>query len=179
MEFKIHGSNIEVTDAIKEYVIEKVGKLDKYLENPDSVHANVSLRVKGVAQTIEITIPVKKFILRAESTEKDLYSAIDMVVDKLERQIKKQKSKMNSKAHKEHLGDFFAVFDIEDLRKELNNEDVVKRKEIELKPMSEDEAMLQLEMLGHEFFVFKEVESDSICVMYRRKDNNYGVIKTN
>lgn len=177
MELKIHGSNVEITNAIKDYIFEKIGKLDKYIEHPEDVHANIAVRVKGDDQIIEVTIPIKRFILRAEETHTDLYAAIDLVSEKLERQIKKQKAKMHGKTNKEHLGDFFAQINSKEEESDLNT--VVKRKAIELKPMHEEEAILQLELLGHEFFVFKEAQSGSICVLYKRKDGNYGVIKTN
>ena len=106
MKFNIRGNKLEVTESIKNYVEEKIGKLNKYFENPDEVTANVVLRVHGIDQIVEVTIPAKKVILRAEDRNKDLYAAIDLVVEKLERQIRKNKTKMNKKAMKNTFIDF-------------------------------------------------------------------------
>ncbi len=176
MKFNIRGNKLEVTESIKNYVEEKIGKLNKYFENPDEVTANVVLRVHGIDQIVEVTIPAKKVILRAEDRNKDLYAAIDLVVEKLERQIRKNKTKMNKKAMKNTFIDFNMSFEVEP--SEEDDRKIVKRKEIEMKPMSEEEAILQMELLGHEFFVFKNVEDEDICILYRRKDGDYGIIET-
>jgi len=175
MEFNIRGNKIAVTDAIKNYAEEKLGKLDKYFENPDDIRANVLIKVVGIDQGVEVTIPVKKLFLRAEEKHKDLYAAIDLVVEKLERQIRKNKTRIKqSKISKGMVLDF-------NLDKEEEEEErtVVKRKNIEMKPMTIEEAILQMNLLGHDFFIFKEIETEKICVLYQRKDKNYGVIETN
>ncbi len=176
MKFNIRGNKLEVTESIKNYVEEKIGKLNKYFENPDEVTANVVIRVHGIDQIVEVTIPAKKVILRAEDRNKDLYAAIDLVVEKLERQIRKNKTKMNKKAMKNTFIDFNMSFEVEP--SEEDDRKIVKRKEIEMKPMSEEEAILQMELLGHEFFVFKNVDDEDICILYRRKDGDYGIIET-
>ena len=176
MKFNIRGNKLEVTESFKNYVEEKIGKLNKYFENPDEVTANVVIRVHGIDQIVEVTIPAKKVILRAEDRNKDLYAAIDLVVEKLERQIRKNKTKMNKKAIKNTFIDFNMSFEVEP--SEEDDRKIVKRKEIEMKPMSEEEAILQMELLGHEFFVFKNVDDEDICILYRRKDGDYGIIET-
>ena len=176
MKFNIRGNKLEVTESIKNYVEEKIGKLNKYFENPDEVTANVVIRVHGIDQIVEVTIPAKKVILRAEDRNKDLYAAIDLVVEKLERQIRKNKTKMNKKAMKNTFIDFNMSFEVEP--SEEDDRKIVKRKEIEMKPMSEEEAILQMELLGHEFFVYKNVDDEDICILYRRKDGDYGIIET-
>jgi putative sigma-54 modulation protein len=177
MRFNIRGNKVEVTDAIKKYIEEKIGKLDKYFENPDDMTANIAIRIRGIEQIVEVTIPAKKVILRGEESHKDLYAAIDLVSEKIERQIRKNKTRMHKKVNKESISGFIIDFETEHNDNEENV--IVKRKTIEMKPMSEEEAILQMNLLGHEFFVFREVESANICVIYRRKDNNYGIIKTN
>lgn len=175
MKIQIRGSKIKITDAIKEYAENKIGKLDKYLENPNEVMANVLVSVKGKDQTVEVTIPVKKFILRAEDTHTDLYAAIDLVSEKLERQIRKNKTRMKKKVNKEFI-DFTMDFKVEDEEQEKGK--IVKRKEIETKPMSEEEAILQMNLLGHSFFVFENMDTGNVNILYRRKDEDYGLIDT-
>ncbi len=174
MKLNIRGSKIEITDAIKSYLEEKVQKLDKYFEKPEEINANIVAKTKGIDQTIEITIPIKKAILRVEESNKDLYSSIDLAVDKLERQIRKNKTKIKQKNNKEKF-DLFIDFEIEEV--EENPETIVKRKTIDMKPMSEEEAILQMDLLGHEFFIFKDSDTDTNAVLYKRKDGNFGIIE--
>ena len=174
MKINIRGSKLEVTDAIKNYLESKLRKLDKYFENPDEITANAVVRTRGIDQTAEITIPIKKAILRAEESNKDLYASIDFAVDKLERQIRKNKTRIKQKANKENV-DVFIDFEVEDDEQEVNT--IVKRKAIDMKPMSEEEAILQMNLLGHEFFIFKDAETDNNAVLYKRKDGNYGIIE--
>ena len=175
MKMNIHGDKMKITSAINDYVENKIGKLDKYLENPNCVTANVLVKVKGSDQTVEITIPVKKFILRAEDTHTDLYAAIDLVSEKLERQIRKNKTRIKKKVSKD-LIDFNINFKVE--KDEDEKGKIVKRKIIETKPMDEEEAILQMNLLGHSFFVFTNSKTDEINIVYRRKDNNYGIMET-
>ena len=174
MKFIIHGRKVEVTDSIRKYIEEKIGRLDKYLESPDDVTATVVCKIRGKEQIVEVTIPLKKVLLRSEESHDDLYAAIDIASDKLERQIRKNKTRMNRKYKDEGIGVVFE--NVEDTNDEERT--IVKRKEIEMKPMSEDEAILQMELLGHEFFVFKNIESNEVDVLYRRKDGDYGIIET-
>lgn len=178
MKFIIRGNKVEVTDAIKSYIETKLGKLDKYFENPEELTANVVIRVRGNEQIVEVTIPAKKMILRGEESHKDLYAAIDLVNDKLERQIRKNKTRMHHKHNKVNVIDFIVDFEIE-ASEDTIEETIVKRKQIEMKPMSEEEAILQMNLIGHEFFIFTEVNTGSTCVLYKRKDGNYGIIETN
>ncbi len=174
MKFNIRGNKLEVTKPIKEYIEEKIGKLNKYFENPEDIKANVVVRVHGIDQIVEVTIPVKKLILRAEDRNKDLYSAIDLVVEKLERQIRKNKTKMQKKNLRTKITELKNDFE-EIIEKEKK---VVKRKKLEMKPMDEEEAILQMELLDHEFFVYEDSESGDICILYKRKDGDYGLIDT-
>lgn len=174
MKLNIRGSKIEITDAIKSYLESKLQKLDKYFENPEEINANIVAKTKGIEQTIEITIPIKKAILRVEESNKDLYSSIDLAVDKLERQIRKNKTKIKQKNNKEKF-DMFIDFEVEEELEEP--ETIVKRKTIDMKPMSEEEAILQMDLLGHEFFIFKDSDTDNNAVLYKRKDGNYGIIE--
>ena len=173
MKYNIRGSKMEVTDAIKKYIEEKIGKLNKYFENPDEITANVLIKESGINDKVEVTIPIKTAILRAEVSNKDLYAAIDLVVEKLERQIRKNKTRIKERKVKD-----IPVINFEAIIEEEPKTAIVKRKSVEMKPMDEEEAVLQMELLGHEFFVFQDIDTDSIAVLYKRKDGNYGIIET-
>ena len=174
MKYIIRRAKMENTDAIKGYIENKLARLDKYFQDSDEIEANVLTKVNGKKQTIEVTIPTKHFTLRNEETNEDLYAAIDKVVDKLERQIRKNKEKINKKVNKTLINDF--EYDLVDELSE--DEKIVKRKNVELKPIDEDEAIIQMEMLGHSFFVYKDVNTNEVCVLYKRKNGNYGIIET-
>lgn len=174
MTLNIRGNKIEITDAIRSYIEEKLGKLDKYFENPSQINANVVVRMSGIAQIIEVTIPIKKAVLRAEERDKDLYVAIDIVSDKLERQIRKNKTRIRHKNNKETM-DMFNDFEVTE--EEPTEGTIVRRKTFEAKPMNEEEAMLQMSLLGHDFFIYKDAETENTAVIYRRKDGNLGIIE--
>ena len=177
MKYNIRGDKLEVTDAIQGYIETKLDRLNKYFKE-DDILANVLLRVRGNNGIIEVTIPTDKFILRSEEEDKDLYAAIDLVTDKLERQIRKNKTRLNRQNTDNKYKEL--NFDYEVLPEEETNEDevIVKRKKLEMKPMDEEEAILEMNLLGHEFFVYKDMHTNNINVLYRRKDGNYGLIET-
>lgn len=175
MKYDIRGDKLVVTNAIKEYAEEKVSKIEKYLASSDEIMARIVVSVKGKDQKVEVTIPTKNLTLRAEEKNNDLYAAIDLVVEKLERQIIKNKTKILSKNIKNKVSEFILT-DIES--DEDEEEVIVKRKQLDTKPMSEEEAILQMNMLGHDFFIFKDDSTFSVSVLYRRKDGNYGLIET-
>ena len=174
MKYNIRGDRMVITNAIKDYTESKLGRLEKYFKD-DDITANVLARVRGNNQIVEVTIPTSKFILRSEEENDDLYAAIDLVTDKLERQIRKNKTRLNRNV-KENVKEF--NFDYEILEDEESKEKVVKRKNIEMKPMDEEEAILEMELLGHSFFVYKDMDTDKVCVLYKRKDGDYGLIET-
>ena len=173
MKFNIHGKKIDVTDSIKSYIEEKIGRLDKYFENPDNVTATVLIKLRGKDQVVEVTINANKFILRGEESHKDLYASIDKVSDKIERQIRKNKTRLKKKVVKDVSKDF--VLDFEE--PEENDNVIVKRKTIQNKPMSEEAAILQMELLGHEFFAYKNEETNEVNIIYKRKDGDYGILE--
>ena len=176
MEINIHGDKIKITSAMKDYINEKLEKLDKYLDNSSNVRANVIVKVKNHEQTVEITIPLKSFILRSEETQEDFYAAVDKTIDKLERQIRKNKTKLMSKQTKSSYDFNFASVEFDEEEEETSK--IVKRKSVEVKPMSEEEAILQMELLGHQFYMYKDSETDKAAVVYKRNDGNYGIIES-
>lgn len=173
MKFNIHGKKLEVTDSIKTYIEEKLGRLDKYFENPDNITATVLIKLRGKEQVVEVTINANKFILRGEESHNDLYAAIDKVSDIIERQIRKNKTRIK-KRHKEVPTDFVLDFEIDE---EENKNEIVKRKVVEGKPMSEEEAILQMELVGHDFFAFKNADTGNTEILYKRKDGDYGILE--
>lgn len=175
MKLNIRGDKLEITDAIRDYVEDKLGRLDKYFKDSD-INANVLLKVKGNRQIIEVTVPTDKYILRSEEENNDLYAAIDLVVDKLEGQIRKNKTKLKKQNIDNKYKDFNFDYELEE--DEENNDVIVKHKEIEMKPMDSEEAILEMELLGHSFFVYKDVDTGNVNVLYKRKDGNYGLIET-
>ncbi len=179
MEIFVRGDKIEVTKAIQDYAKEKIGRIEKYLGDSERVRATVVVSVKGHNQKVEVTIPLKSIILRAEETKDDLYAAIDVVSEKLERQIRKNKTKLISKKMKEKLDKELVYAEIDSIEdEEEENEKIVKRKTVEVKPMSEEEAILQMELLEHQFYIFKDAETNKYAVVYKRKEGNYGIIES-
>ena len=183
-DYNIRGENVEVTPAIREYVEKKVAKLERYFSEGITATAHVSLKVYQDKQTkVEITIPMKDLTLRAEERHNDMYAAIDLIVDKLERQIRKYKTRVNRKSREK--GGVEALFASFESSKDVVEDDVdseikiVRTKRFDLKPMDQEEAVLQMNMLGHNFFVFTDAETNGTNIVYKRKDGKYGLIETN
>lgn len=177
MKLNIRGDKLVVTDSIKAYIEEKVNKLNKYFDNND-IEAKIVIKVANNREIIEVTIPTNKYTLRAEERNEDLYAAIDLVIDKLERQIRKNKTKLNDRYKKESFMDFNFDF-IEEFENDTEEDElIVKRKTIDIKPMDEEEAILQMELLNHDFFVFNNLDEECISVLYKRKDGKFGIINS-
>ncbi|MGE5628713.1 MAG: ribosome hibernation-promoting factor, HPF/YfiA family [Solirubrobacterales bacterium] len=178
MKITVSGKNMEITPALRGAVEKKLSKLERFF-NPNveahvtfSVEKNKSLQKSK--QVIEVTIPFNGVILRGEEATEDMYASIDLVVDKLESQIRKQKTKLERKTH----GDSLRYQYIPDVEEDTKNElQIVRTKRFAIKPMSSEEAVLQMELLGHSFFVFKDSDSEEVNVVYKRKDGNYGLIE--
>ena len=177
MNITLRGDKIKITEAMQNYADEKLERLNKYFDDSDNVKANIVVKVQNYKQKVEVTIPLKNLILRAEEVQDDFYAAVDTVVDKIERQLRKNKTKLQSKKLKESKE---LVFDyIEDYDDEDETQVIVKRKKIEVKPMNEEEAIIQMELLGHQFYLFKDAETLKPALVYKRNDGNYGIIETN
>ncbi|AKG73212.1 ribosome hibernation-promoting factor, HPF/YfiA family [Salinicoccus halodurans] len=186
---EIRGENIEVTDAIRSHIEEKISKLERYFTNAPNTHAHVNIKTYNNSQgKVEVTIPMKNLTLRAEEKHDDLYAAVDLIVGKLERQIRKYKTKINRKLkEKNPEQEFFAKLEMDanhEFRGEEDDENtnenyIVRSKKFQLKPMDSEEAVLQMNMLGHDFFVFNDRETEGTSIVYKRKDGKYGLIETN
>ena len=175
MKVSIRGKNIAITEGIETKINKKLSMLDKYFIMSDNVEAKVLIRTYPVGQKIEVTIPTEYVLLRAEVVDNDLYNAIDLVIDKLEGQIRKYKTRLSRKSKDNKLA--LNVASIEPL--EHSEEDViVKTKSISPKPMDMEEAIMQMELIGHSFFVYRDVETNEISVVYRRHNGGYGLIET-
>ena len=185
LNYNIRGENIEVTPAIREHVESKINKVERYFNEDFQANANVNLKVVNNSETkVEVTIPMKNLTLRAEEMHSDMYAAVDLIIDKLERQIRKHKTKVNRKfREREGVGMNFANFtSAEQTANSDDNEEeitIVRTKQFELKPMDQEEAVLQMDMLGHNFYVFTDAESNGTHIVYKRKDGKYGLIETN
>ena len=175
MKYIIRGKKVKVTNELKEHTEKKLSKLDKYFNEGDEFTATVLIRAVEPDYKVEVTIPVKKVILRAEESHKDPFAAIDLIIDKLERQIRKNKTRMSKKVIKDKFPGFVTDFKVE--KSENDKSKIVKRKSVELKPMSEDEAILQMNLIDHTFFIFRNSKTGDIEVIYKREDGNYGLIK--
>ncbi|AKL93823.1 SSU ribosomal protein S30P/sigma 54 modulation protein [Clostridium aceticum] len=175
MKVIISGKNIEVTEALKGTVESKISKLDKYFN--EGAEAQATLTVEKNRQMIEVTIPINGSILRAEEVTHDMYTSIDKVVDKLIRQLRKHKTKMEKNRVSNYETIRFENIPVfEDDDKDIEAK-IVKTKRFALKPMVSEEAVLQMELIGHNFFVFANADTDEVNVVYKRKDGNYGLIE--
>jgi len=168
MQIIIRGKNVEVTPALREYVDEKVGRLTRYFDNLRE--AIVALSVERGRHVVEVTVFLNenRIILRGEEASNDMYASLDLVVEKLERQIEKYKTRINKIVLPKEIGAS---------KQELENGKIVKTKRFAVKPMDSEEAVMQMNLLGHDFFVFFNSESEEVNVVYKRKDGNYGLIE--
>jgi putative sigma-54 modulation protein len=181
MNYNVRGENIEVTPAIRDYVERKISKLERYFTETPEAKVNVNLRFnQDKTSKVEVTIPLPNLVLRAEETNVDMYAGIDLISDKLERQIRKHKTKVNRKFREK--GDFPNTFStsehIEGQEVDEDDLELVRTKRFDLKPMDSEEAILQMNLLGHSFYVFNNADTNRTNVVYKRKDGRYGLIET-
>ena len=170
-EIIITGRNIDITEGLKSAVEEKLGKLDRFFAPETEV--NVTLSVEKERQKIEVTIPVKGNIIRSEQVSSDMYVSIDLVEEVIERQLKKYKNKIVDKQQNA------AAFAQEFVEKDYDDDEVkiIRTKRFGIKPMDPEEACVQMELLGHNFYVFFNSETEEVNVVYKRKGNTYGLIE--
>ena len=180
--FTVRGRNMEVTPALKDYVEKRVGKIAKYFDKVGEI--TVLLTVSKGRHTVEVTVPIDNgFVLRGEEATMDMYTSIDLVVEKLERQIHKHKTKLQRRFRE---GGFKAELAAEeskaakvraDEKEDTGEYTVVRTKHFSIKPMDEQEAIMQMNMINHDFYVFRDAKTEEISVVYRRADGNYGLIQ--
>ena len=172
MNLVISGKNLDITEGLRSAIEEKIAKLERYFNDSTEVH--VTLSTEKNRQKIEITIPMKGSIIRAEEVSSDMYVSIDLVEEVIERQLRKYKNKLIDNAQNAaHLNQEFIDEDMED-EEEIN---IIRSKKFAMKPMDPEEACVQMELLGHNFFVFRNSETEEVNVVYKRKGNTYGLIE--
>ena len=172
MRYIISGKNLDITEGLRSAVTEKLGKLERYFTPDTEVH--VTLSVEKERQKIEVTIPVKGNIIRAEESSNDMYVSIDLVEEIIERQLRKYKNKLIDK--KQSAQSFSDLFISEEAEPE-DEIQIVKTKRFAMKPMDPEEACVQMELLGHNFYVFLNAETEEVNVVYKRKGQTYGLIE--
>ncbi|MDD6667871.1 MAG: ribosome-associated translation inhibitor RaiA [Lachnospiraceae bacterium] len=173
MKLQITGRNIELTDGLKAAVEEKLSKLDRYFK--EDTPARVTMSVEKERQKIEVTIPMKGKIIRSEQVSNDMYVSIDLVVETIERQLRKYRHKLVDEKQ-----DARKQFREEFIEKDAGDEEeirIIRDKKFDIKPMYAEDACIQMELLGHDFFVFKNAETDEVNVVYKRRGNTYGLIE--
>lgn len=173
MKFVIVGKNIDVTPGLRSAVEDKIGKLERYFSS--EVEAHVTLSTQKDRQKIEVTIPVKGNIIRSEQVSNDMYVSIDLVEEIIERQLKKYKNKITDARYGSE-----SFFSQDYLDKDFQDDDeiqIIRSKKYDIKPMYAEDACVQMELLGHDFFVFVNAETDRVNVVYKRKGNTYGIIE--
>ncbi len=172
MKFIIIGRNIDITEGLKSAVQEKLGKLEWYFTPATEIH--VTLSVEKDRQKIEVTIPVKGNIIRSEQVSSDMYVSIDLVEEVIERQLRKYKTKI---VNQQQAGGNFQKEFVEDEFLEDEEVNIIRTKKFGIKPMYPEDACVQMELLGHNFYVFRNAETDEVNVVYKRKGNTYGLIE--
>lgn len=180
MKIIISGKKLELTDGIRTAIEDKLGKLERYL-NPET-EVKVTVSAKKATQKIEVTIiPISGPIIRAEDGEENLYAAIDVVYDKLKKQIRRYKNKLQDKHKSKDESIRFQIDEEigEGIEEDDETLDIVieRRKKFDMKPMSPEEAVLQMELIEHEFYMFRNIDSDEISIVYKREDGGYGLIE--
>lgn len=176
--FTVRGKNIEITPSLREYVEKRVGKVTKYFENVGDI--TVLLTVSKGRHIVEVTVPVQGgILLRGEEATMDMYTSIDLVVEKLERQIHKQKTKLARRFRNNGFkAEALQVPAVPEKQEDDEEYKVVKTKRFIVKPMDVQEAIMQMNLLNHNFFVFRDGETEEVNVVYRRTDGNYGLIES-
>jgi len=175
MRYIISGKNIDVTEGLKTAVYEKIGKLERYFTPDTEIH--VTMSVEKERQKIEVTIPMKGTMIRAEQSSNDMYISLDLVEEVIERQLRKYKNKLiQQKQASANLNQEFMDDDYDD-SEEDDSIKIFRTKRFSIKPMDPEEACVQMELLGHNFFVYRNAETDEVNVVYKRKSNTYGLIE--
>ncbi|MGE5550165.1 MAG: ribosome hibernation-promoting factor, HPF/YfiA family [Bacteroidota bacterium] len=173
MKILVKGKNIEISDSLREYAEKKVTKVGKFFTT-SPLAAQITMGTERGMHVVDVTVQLKDLLLRGEEKTNDMYASIDGAIEKIERQILKFKTRINRRLRSENEVVAASVPGIEEM---LDEPHVVKTKRFAVKPMSVDEAIMQMDLLGHDFYVFSNAETEEVNVVYRRKDGNYGLIE--
>lgn len=176
MQVVVKGTNIDVTSALRSYVEKKATRLEKFFQEDQEILVDVTLRVEKEIHVAEVTMDLKGLVLRGEGKTPDMYVSIDSAFDRIERQFTKFRSKLQKRVQGPKISQIAPPVD-ESSDKEVKEFKVVRTKRFAFKPMDVEEAIMQMELLGHDFFVFSNSANDEINVVYKRKDGNYGLIE--
>lgn len=175
MQIAIRGKNVEITNPLREYLDKRLSRVERQFGT--DVTANVSVATEPLGYSVEITIPVGGLLIRAEERSNDLYSAIDLVVDKIVRQANRFRGKLQARRQGPSLKQMAPISEIESVEESTPNGQIVRVKRFPMRPMPVEEALLQMDLLGHDFFVFANADSGLVSVVYRRRDGNFGLIE--
>ncbi|MFD1675465.1 ribosome hibernation-promoting factor, HPF/YfiA family [Alicyclobacillus fodiniaquatilis] len=182
MKINVHGDNIAVTTALHDYVDKKIGRLTRYFEGEADKDIHVTMAVEGALHRVEMTMHVHGVIFRAEEQSSDMYASIDLVTDKLEQQVQRHKEKLNRRFRDRGLrtrikqSTLNGEFSLQDIYEEKAPK-LVRVKRFAIKPMDIEEAMMQMDLLGHDFYVFTNADTEEVNVVYRRRNGDYGLIE--
>ncbi len=182
MKFDIVGRNVEVSPAMQEYVEKKIGKLKKYFDGVDKVDTRVTFKVEKGKHIVEVTIPLHGTIIRGEERSGDMYASVDLVAEKLERQLARYKDRVNHRRSVHGVHGQHEAKIINEAVVEMPGEDfpkLMRTKRFDFKPMDAEEAVMQMDLIGHDFYVFANSSTNKVNVVYRRRDGNYGLIEPN
>lgn len=179
MKITTQGNGIKIGTRLEQKIVDKMSKFDKYFGEEGS--CNVRIRPEGAKMVVELTLKHDGKIYRAEAKDEEILSAVDRTVDKLESQIRKQKTKfLKKKKEYPQIVSFLEEEEAADFDYEVDNDTkIAKRKTFDLRPMTSEDAILQMEMLGHNFLVYLDADTNSVCVVYKRKDGDYGLLEPN
>lgn len=180
MKIQLRGEHLTITDALRDYAEKKIGRLEKYFDTPPVQNVQVTLSVVRDSHNVEVTMPVNGIIIRAEERSSDMYASIDLVAEKLEGQIRKHKTKLNRRFRDEGIRTLFqenGTAATVAVQEDAEEGQIVRVKKFAFKPMTPEEAVLQMDLLGHDFFVFANAETEEVNVVYKRHDGNYGLIE--
>lgn len=176
MTYSFIGKDTVISDALKEKTIQKLSRLEKLM--PENTDVTITYSVTKLENKVEVTIPIQKRILRAEAREKDMYVAVDLVVDILEKQMVRYKGRLKDKSRRDkHFKDELSTMFADITTGEDESVDIKRTKRFAIKPMDPEEAVMEMELLHHSFYVFRNKENDEVNVVYRRNDNSYGLIE--
>lgn len=177
MKYQIIGKNITVTEGISNSLYSKLSKMDKYFSKSDDINCRVVVRSYKNGAKVEVTIFTKDTIFRAETIDNDLYNAIDKTIDKLQGQMRKLKSQIEKRYEHNGFGKDVLFNELEDTEEEIKNAEVVKTKSLNLKPITLDEAVFEMESIGHNFYIYLDTDDEKISVVYKRTDGGYGLLQ--